>query len=78
MCIFIFENKLNCSIPEKPDLELIHKKRNSIQHRYSNPSPEDTVFYIAYPIKFIKRFLHDELNLKIEGYIPDEYFEQVL
>lgn len=34
----ILENKLKCSIPEKPDLELLHEERNSIQHKYANPA----------------------------------------
>ncbi|MCI0350564.1 MAG: hypothetical protein L0Z53_14160, partial [Acidobacteriales bacterium] len=36
----ILETKLKCAIPEKPDLELLHEERNSIQHKYANPSPE--------------------------------------
>lgn len=74
----ILEQKLNCVIPEKPDLELIHEERNNIQHKYSNPNSEDSAFLIDCSMKFIKRFLNDELGLKIEDYIPLEYLEQVL
>ncbi|MCK7522070.1 MAG: hypothetical protein MZV64_32525 [Ignavibacteriales bacterium] len=63
------EQKLNCTIPEKPDLELIHEERNNIQHKYSNPNSEDSAFLIDCSMKFIKRFKNDELGLKIEDYI---------
>ena len=74
----ILEQKLNCIIPERPDLELIHEERNSIQHKYANPNPEDSAFLIDSAMKFIKRFLKDELGLNIEDYIPVEYLEQIL
>ena len=74
----ILEQKLNCIIPERPDLELIHEERNSIQHKYANPNPEDSAFLIDSAMKFIKRFLKDELGLNIEDHIPVEYLEQIL
>src|SRR5438874_6934992 len=36
----ILEKQLNCTIPEKADLELLHEERNSIQHKYANPSAD--------------------------------------
>src|SRR2546422_2786626 len=41
----ILANELHVNIPERPDLELLHEERNSIQHKYSNPSPEDAGFH---------------------------------
>src|SRR5438477_5985163 len=45
--------ELNCDIPEKADLELLHEERNSIQHKYANPSPQDAGFHIDNAMKFI-------------------------
>jgi hypothetical protein len=74
----ILDEKIKCSIPERPDLELLHEERNNIQHKYSNPSADDAAFHIENAIKFLKRFLMDELNTKIEEFIPNEYLEQLL
>ena len=71
-------DELGCAIPEKADLELLHEERNNIQHKYSNPSPEDAGFHIECAIRFIKRFFHDELSLKIEDHIPIDYIDQVM
>ncbi len=71
-------DELGCAIPEKADLELLHEERNNIQHKYSNPSPEDAGFHIECAIKFIKRFCNDELALKLEDHIPVDYIDQVL
>ena len=70
--------ELGCTIPEKPDLELLHEERNNIQHKYSNPSPEDAAFHVECAMKFIKRFCDDELSVKIENHIPVDYVNQVL
>ncbi|HZF01280.1 MAG TPA: hypothetical protein VE344_05225 [Methylomirabilota bacterium] len=69
----ILENDLKCKIPEKPDLELLHEERNSIQHKYANPSPEDAAFHVDRAMKFICRFTKDELKLNINEHIPSEY-----
>ena len=74
----ILEKELQISIPEKPDLELLHEERNSIQHKYANPSSEDAVFHVANGLKFIKRFLHDELSVDIYDHIPSRYLEDLL
>ena len=73
----ILEKELNCKFPEKPDLELLHEERNNIQHKYSNPSPDDTAFHIDRAMKFISRFTKDELKLNIEEHIPSELLKQV-
>lgn len=42
----ILADDLKVAIPEKPDLELLHEERNSIQHKYLNPSSDDAAFHI--------------------------------
>lgn len=74
----ILESELGCTIPEKPDLELLHEERNSIQHKYANPSPEDAVFHIENAMRFIDRFVRDELELSLRNHIPSEYIDQTL
>lgn len=67
---------LNVAIPEKPDLELLHEERNSIQHKYANPSADDAAFHIDKAVNFIRRFLHDQLNIDIKDYVAAEYLDQ--
>jgi hypothetical protein len=74
----ILENKIKCSIPEKPDLELLHEERNNIQHKYSNPSPDDAAFHIERAMAFINRFARDELGLDIADFISSEFLDKVL
>jgi hypothetical protein len=74
----ILEDKIKCLIPERPNLELLHEERNNIQHKYSNPSADDAAFHIENAVKFLKRFLKDELNVEIVDFIPNEYLEQLL
>jgi hypothetical protein len=74
----ILERELGCKIPEKPDLELLHEERNSIQHKYGNPSPEDAAFHIEKAMLFIRRFLKDELGLDISDFVSSEYLEQLI
>lgn len=74
----ILETELHCLIPEKPDLELLHEERNSIQHKYSNPSPDDAAFHVEKAMAFISRFVRDELKLLIQDYIPAEYLESLV
>jgi len=74
----ILENELECTISEKPDLELLHEERNSIQHKYANPSPEDAAFHIENAMRFIDRFVSNELGLNLRAYIPSDYIDQVL
>ncbi len=73
----ILEKELNCKIPERPDLELLHEERNNIQHKYGNPSPDDTAFHVDRAMKFICRFAKDELSLTIEEHIPSDYLKQI-
>ena len=68
---------LSITIPEKPDLELLHEERNSIQHKYANPSAEDAAFHIEKAMKFIRRFLKAELKIDVKDYVPAEYLDQV-
>jgi len=74
----ILENKLKCSIPEKPDLELLHEERNNIQHKYANPSADDAAFHIEKAMKFIQRFTKDELKLQLADFLPSEFLSKVL
>lgn len=68
---------LGVNIPEKPDLELLHEERNNIQHKYATPSPDDANFHVEKAMRFLKRFLKDELNVLIEDCVPSEYLEQL-
>jgi hypothetical protein len=74
----ILDSKLNCKIPEKPDLELLHEERNSIQHKYANPSPEDAAFHVENAVRFIERFVKDELGLDLSDHVPSEFLERIL
>ncbi len=68
---------LNIVIPEKPDLEMLHEERNSIQHKFANPSAEDAAFHIHKAMNFIRRFLNDELKIDVKNYVPAEYLDQI-
>lgn len=67
--------KLGVKIPEKPDLELLHEERNSVQHKYANPSAEDAAFYVEKALPFIKRFLKDEIKSDILDELPSDYID---
>jgi hypothetical protein len=69
-------NTLNIGIPERPDLQLLHEERNSIQHKYANPSAEDAAFHIDKAMKFIRRFLQHPLKVDLKDYVPAEYLDQ--
>lgn len=73
----ILTNDLKVTIPERANLELLHEERNSIQHKYSNPSAEDAAFHIDKAMEFIRRFVKDELKLDIREYVSSEYLEQI-
>ena len=73
----LLANELHVTIPERPDLELLHEERNSIQHKYANPSPDDAAFHIEKAMKFIRRFVKDELKLDIKLYVSAEYLDQI-
>lgn len=68
--------ELKCAIPEKPNLELLHEERNSIQHKYLNPSADDASFHVENAMKFIGRFVRDELKLNLADFIPSEFLSQ--
>lgn len=72
----ILDQELNCRIPERPDLELLHEERNSIQHKYGNPNPEDTAFHVEKAMHFIARFTKDELGIDLANH-SSEYLEQI-
>lgn len=74
----ILEGELGCKIPEKADLELLHEERNSIQHKYLNPSAEDASFHISNGVKFLQRFLKDELKVDIYDYVPSNFLDDLL
>lgn len=69
--------ELKCSIPEKANLELLHEERNNIQHKYSNPSPEDAAFHISNAVQFLKRFLKDELSVNVYDHVASEFLDQL-
>jgi hypothetical protein len=73
----ILARELTVNIQEKPDLELLHEERNNIQHKYANPSPEDAAFHVANAMKFIRRFVKDELKIDIKDYVPSDYLDQL-
>lgn len=73
----ILTNDLKLVIPERPDLELLHEERNSIQHKYANPSPEDAAFHIEKAMQFIRRFVRDELKHDIKQYVSAEYLNEI-
>lgn len=69
-------SSLNVPIPEKPDLEMLHEERNSIQHKYANINAEDAAFHIDNAMKFIRRFLKSALKVDIKDYVSAEYLDQ--
>lgn len=69
--------EVGCNIPERPNLELLHEERNSIQHKYLNPSPEDAEFHVSVAVKFIKRFLYEELQIDLANHLPSEFLDQL-
>lgn len=73
----ILTKELKVTIPERPDLELLHEERNNIQHKYANPSPEDAAFHIEKAMNFIRRFVKDELNLDIKQFVPSDYLDLI-
>jgi hypothetical protein len=74
----ILSGELHVAIPEKPDLELLHEERNNIQHKYANPSPDDAAFHVEKAMKFIDRFVKDELSLALVDFLPSEFLTKVL
>lgn len=73
----IITRDLNCTIPERPDLELLHEERNNIQHKSANPTAEDAAFHVEKAMRFLRRFLKDELALAIEDFVSSEYLDQI-
>ena len=74
----ILEKDLSVAIAEKADLELIHEERNAIQHKYLNPSAEDASFHISNAVKFLQRFLKDELKVDIYDHVPSQFLDDFL
>lgn len=74
----ILSSELNCKIPEKADLELLHEERNNIQHKYANPAAEDASFYVGTAMKFIRRFCKEELSIDINDELPADYLDQII
>jgi hypothetical protein len=73
----ILIHDLRIAIPERPDLELLHEERNNIQHKYSNPSPEDAAFHIDKAMAFIRRFTKAQLGLDIKDHVLSAYLVQL-
>lgn len=73
----ILTKELGVAVPEKPDLELLHEERNNIQHKYANPNSDDAQFHMAHAMKFIRRFVKDELKLDITEHVLSEYLDQL-
>lgn len=73
----ILNDELHIIIPEKPDLELLHEERNSIQHKYANPSPEDAGFHIEKAMQFIRRFTKEELKIDLKLFVSSVYLDQI-
>lgn len=73
----ILANELHVVIPERPDLDLLHEERNSIQHKYANPSSEDAAFHVDKAMQFIRRFVKDELKIDIKGFVSAEYLDEL-
>jgi hypothetical protein len=73
----ILAKELSVAIPEKPNLELLHEERNNIQHKYANPSSDDAAFHMAHAMKFIRRFVKNELDLEIKEHVSSEYLDQL-
>jgi hypothetical protein len=69
---------LGVVIAERPDLELLHEEHNSIQHKYLNPNPEDAAFHVEKAMRFIRRFLIEELKVDPKDYISAEYLDQFI
>ena len=74
----ILEDELGCSIPERMDLELLHEERNAVQHKYLNPSAEDASFHVGNGVRFLQRFLKDELGVEIYDYVPSNFLDDIL
>lgn len=74
----IIEQDFKSPITERPNLELLHEERNMIQHKYANPSPEDASFHIENAMRFLQRFVKDELGLELSDFIPSDYIEQII
>jgi hypothetical protein len=67
------------AVQSRPFLnELLQEERNSIQHKYANPSPEDAASHIENAVRFISRFAKDELGLDLADYVPSDFLERVL
>lgn len=65
------------SIPEKPRLEDLHDFRNVVQHKGLTPDEHTTEFYVNEAYRFVKRFLHDELGLQLDTYLPRSYMKTI-
>lgn len=74
----ILEKDLGCSIPENPNLELLHEERNNIQHNFANPSVEDTAFHLENAVLFLQRFLRDESGIDLADHLPAQYLDQLV
>lgn len=72
----ILENG-NVSIPEKPRLEELHDFRNVVQHKGLTPDLHTTEFYVNEAYQFVKRFLLEELTIKLESYLPRPYIKAI-
>ena len=56
---------------ERANLDLLHEKRNQIQHLFASPDASTTRFHLDNTLFFLARFLADEFALVLLDYIPD-------
>lgn len=69
--------EMEITVPERPDLEILHEERNGIQHRHSNPNPDDATFMVTSGVAFIHRFLDEELDVSLVENVPLDYLHQL-
>jgi uncharacterized protein YutE (UPF0331/DUF86 family) len=60
-------------ISEKPRLEDLHDFRNIVQHKGLTPDENTVGFYVTEAYKFVKRFLHDEMEIELDTCLPRPY-----
>jgi hypothetical protein len=63
----------NVTILEKPRLEDLHDFRNIVQHKGLTPDEHTTEFYVTEAYRFMKRFLTEELGIRLASILPRPY-----
>ncbi len=65
------------AVQERPDLELLHDERNSIQHTNSTPDEDTTVFYVETVLRFTSQFLPNQLGANLEDMMSQKDYEEI-